>query len=173
MRLGRVQTKHNALYPRLYRVRREYKQAVLGEIENPFTIDDVRLLSCLVGSGGPRDQALGANALGAAECVTGRWRWTFKDITTQVFGDLHETEAAAAADLTRTQSMLFPSDPHQQIGSIQRGAQFICNAFRRAQRKPWRIVALRLVGRGRSSHRPWLTPTTAARCRTTSLAFAT
>ena len=77
-------TKRNnrALHYRWYRVRSEYKQAVCGEIDNPFTIDDLRLLTCLVGSGGPQDQALGENALGAIEHVNGRWRWNFKDIST-------------------------------------------------------------------------------------------
>ena len=49
----------------LYRVRTDYKKAVAREIQNPFTIEDLRLLSRMVGSGGPRDQALGDGALGA------------------------------------------------------------------------------------------------------------
>ena len=103
--------RNNQFYQKWYRVRSEYQQAVRGEIDNPFTIDDLRLLTCLVGSGGPQDQALGENALGAIEHVNGRWRWTFKDISTSVVGEWHDTEAAAVADLAKIQSLLFPPDP--------------------------------------------------------------
>ena len=103
-------TENKALYHRLYRVRSEYTKAVRGEIDSPFSIADVHLLICLVGVEGPHDQALGKGALGAVESVAGRWRWTFKDISTSVTGELHDTEAAAIADLVRVQSMLFPAD---------------------------------------------------------------
>ena len=73
-----------------------------------FSIGDIRLLSCLIGAGGPQDQALGPGALGAIELDAGRTRWTFKDIGTAVSGEWHDTEAAAVDDLFRVQSMLFP-----------------------------------------------------------------
>ena len=73
-----AKSKQSGLYQRWWRFRREYQQAVRGEIRNPFTMDDVRLMKCMKGSGGPRDTALGENALGATEHIDGRWRWTFK-----------------------------------------------------------------------------------------------
>ena len=76
--------------------------------DSSFSIDDIRLLSCLVGAGGPHDQALGAGALGTIELAAGRSRWTFEAIGTAVFGEWHDTEAAAVDDLVRVQSMLFP-----------------------------------------------------------------
>ena len=103
-------TRTSPCIKKLYRVRTEYKKAIVAETDNHFTIDDVRLLSCLVSEDGPYDHALGTNALGATECLGDNWRWTFKDISTNVFGDWHDTEGAAVADLVRLQSMLFP--PH-------------------------------------------------------------
>ena len=109
MQFWPIQQSHNALYHRLYRVGSEYKKAVQEQASNNFTIDDLRLLSCVVGAGGPHDQALGACALGSIEFDAGRSRWTFKDIGAAVSGEWHDTEAAAVDDLVRVQSMLFPA----------------------------------------------------------------
>ena len=84
--------------------------AIQGETENSFTLDDLRLLSCLVCIDGPTDQALGKDALGGLENQKGRWRWTFKPISSNVCGEWHDTEAAAATELSRLQTKLFPLD---------------------------------------------------------------
>ena len=93
---------------KLHNTRKDYKKAIQEGDVCSFSIDDIRLLSCLVGAGGPHDQALGAGALGTIEFAAGRSRWTFEDIGTAVSGEWHDTEAAAVDDLVRVQSMLFP-----------------------------------------------------------------
>ena len=70
--------RRHALYMRLYNTRKDYKKAVQEGDVCSFSIDDIRLLSCLVGAGGPHDQALGAGALGTIEFAAGRSRWTFE-----------------------------------------------------------------------------------------------
>ena len=96
------------LYWRLYRARTDYKKALAGDAPNPFTIDDLRLLSRIGGSGGPRDQALGDGALGKVEQKHGLWRWTFQGIGSSIFGDWCDADAAATAELATVQSLLFP-----------------------------------------------------------------
>ncbi|CAK0796442.1 unnamed protein product, partial [Prorocentrum cordatum] len=103
-----IQRSNKGLYLRLYRLRTDYKKALAGEIQNPSTIEDLRLLSRIVGGGGPRDQALGDGALGAIEHVRGCWRWAFKDVGSDVVGAWHDAEAAAAVDLQTVQLLLFP-----------------------------------------------------------------
>ena len=100
----------NGLYHKLLRVRTEYKQAMAGEIDNPFNIDDLRLLVYFLGSGsgGPQDLALGQNTLGAVESVGNRWRWTFKSVGTSVNGEAHDTEEDAVTDLINLQLKLLP-----------------------------------------------------------------
>ena len=102
--------KNKHLYQKLFRVRQDYESAMSGKTGHSFTMDDLRLLSCLVGKGGPSDQALGEHALGATEFFQGQWRWTFRHFSTPVVGVLHDTEASASSELVRVQSMLFPPD---------------------------------------------------------------
>ena len=100
----------SGLYYKLLRVRTEYNRAMVGEIDNSFETDELRLLFYFLGSGGggPQDLALGENTLGAVESFGNRWRWTFKGIGTSVHGGAHDTEADAAADLINLQSKLLP-----------------------------------------------------------------
>ena len=100
--------RRHALYMKLNNTRKDYKKATQEGDVCSFSIDDIRLLSCLVGAAGPHDQALGAGALGTIEFAAGRSRWIFEDIGTAVSGEWHDTEAEAVDDLVRVQSMLFP-----------------------------------------------------------------
>ena len=100
----------NGLFYNLRDVRRQYKEALQGAKDNPFTIDDLRILTHFAGScsSGPQDQALSEKTLGSIEYVGDRWRWTFKEIGSSIRGELHDTEGAAADDLARLRSKLFP-----------------------------------------------------------------
>ena len=104
------QKKNGPLYYKLYSLRKAYEKAIHSQATNSFTLEDLRLLACLVGSAGPTDQALGKDTLGALENNRGRWRWTFMSISTNVCGDWHDTEAAAVSDLQRLQTMIFQPD---------------------------------------------------------------
>ena len=95
---------NKGLYLRLYRVRTDYKKALAGDIPNPFSIDDLRLLGRIVGGGGPSDQALGDGALGAVEHDDGCWRRTSPGIGPSVVGDWRDDDAAATAELSTIQS---------------------------------------------------------------------
>ena len=107
---NKTDSNEKSLYFRLYRLRCKYDDAVRGAPDNPFTIDDLRLLAHRFGRGGPQDHLLGDAALGSIEKMQGRWRWTFKDIESCVGGEWHDSEAAAVADLKAVQSLLFPPD---------------------------------------------------------------
>ena len=99
-----TQRQRRNLYMRLYRFRTTYMKAMRGDEENAFTVDDIRLLGFLAGRG-PQDHALGLGALGQIESLDDgvggerTWRWTFAHLGTDAHGDLHDTEAAAVADL--------------------------------------------------------------------------